>query len=89
MRHSRFGLIGHPIAHSLSPALFRAGFDGKYPYELIETSDFAAEGSIIGLHIEPDAIHIMKKSEYSGKYGDYSTFSDEMDEQAAPTEVNE
>ena len=36
----RFGLIGHPIAHSLSPFLFKAGYDGKYPYELIETSDF-------------------------------------------------
>lgn len=36
----KFGLIGHPIAHSLSPALFKAGFDGRYPYELIETEDF-------------------------------------------------
>ena len=36
----KFGLIGHPIAHSLSPALFKAGYDGKYPYELIETADF-------------------------------------------------
>lgn len=36
----RFGLIGHPIAHSLSPALFKAGYDGRYPYDLIETSDF-------------------------------------------------
>ena len=36
----RFGLIGHPIAHSLSPALFKAGYEGKYPYELIETADF-------------------------------------------------
>lgn len=36
----RFGLIGHPIAHSLSPALFRAGYDGRYPYDLIETPDF-------------------------------------------------
>lgn len=35
-----FGLIGHPIKHSLSPALFKAGYDGRYPYELIETSDF-------------------------------------------------
>lgn len=35
-----FGLIGHPIAHSLSPALFKAGYDGRYPYELIETEDF-------------------------------------------------
>ena len=36
----KFGLIGHPIAHSLSPALFKAGYDGRYQYELIETSDF-------------------------------------------------
>ena len=33
----------------------------------------------IGMHIEPDAIHIMKRSEYSGEFGDYSSFSDEMD----------
>lgn len=36
----KFGLIGDPIAHSLSPALFRAGYGGKYPYELIEGSSF-------------------------------------------------
>lgn len=36
----RFGLIGHPIAHSLSPALFKAGYDDRYPYELIESDDF-------------------------------------------------
>ncbi len=36
----KFGLIGHPIAHSLSPALFKAGYDGRYPYELIEGADF-------------------------------------------------
>ena len=36
----KFGLIGHPIAHSLSPALFRAGYDGRYRYDLIETPDF-------------------------------------------------
>ena len=35
-----FGLIGHPIAHSLSPALFKAGYEGRYPYELIEGEDF-------------------------------------------------
>ncbi len=46
---------------------------------MLETSDFVAEGQTIGLHIQPDAIHVMKKSEYSGKFGDYSTFSDEMD----------
>ena len=36
----KYGLIGHPIEHSLSPALFRAGFDGSYDYELIEGCDF-------------------------------------------------
>ena len=40
MKYRRFGLIGHPIAHSLSPELFKAGYDGRYPYELIETPDF-------------------------------------------------
>lgn len=36
----KFGLIGHPIAHSLSPALFKAAYDGKYAYDLIEGEDF-------------------------------------------------
>ncbi len=36
----KFGLIGHPIAHSLSPALFTAAYGGKYVYDLIETPDF-------------------------------------------------
>lgn len=46
---------------------------------MIQTTDYYKEGSTIGMHIEPDAIHIMKKSEYSGTFGDYSTFSDEME----------
>ena len=33
-----------------------------------------------GLKIDPDAIHIMDKSEYSGMFGDYSSFSEEYDE---------
>lgn len=36
----KFGLIGHPIAHSLSPALFNAAYEGKYTYDLIEEDDF-------------------------------------------------
>lgn len=36
----RFGLIGHPIGHSMSPALFRAGYSGRYRYDLIEGGDF-------------------------------------------------
>ena len=38
----KFGLIGHPIAHSLSPALFKAAYSGKYRYDLIEGDDFEA-----------------------------------------------
>ena len=38
----KFGLIGHPIEHSLSPALFKAGYNGRYPYDLIQTPDFEA-----------------------------------------------
>ena len=51
---------------------------------MIQTTDFVAEGSDIGLYIEPDAIHIMKKSRFSGVFGDYSSFSDEMDELSNP-----
>ena len=47
---------------------------------MIQTTDYSPEGSVIGLYIEPDAIHIMKKSEYSGMFGDYSSFSNELDE---------
>ena len=46
---------------------------------MIQTTDFEPVGAKIGLYIEPDAIHIMKKSEYSGMFGDYSSFSDELD----------
>ena len=47
---------------------------------MIQTTDFVDVDEHIGLYIEPDAIHIMKKSEYSGMYGDYSSFSNEFDE---------
>ena len=46
---------------------------------MIQTTDEAFVGDTVGLFIEPDAIHIMKKSEYSGKFGDYSSYSDEID----------
>ncbi len=47
---------------------------------MIQSTDFVDVNQEIGVFIEPDAIHIMHKSEYSGQYGDYSTFSDEIDE---------
>ena len=46
---------------------------------MIQTTDYCAEGAPVGLSIDPDAIHIMKKSEYSGRYGDYSSYSEEID----------
>ncbi len=46
---------------------------------MIETTDYYPVGTRIGIQIEPDAIHVMKKSEYSGMYGDYSSFSDEIE----------
>jgi len=53
---------------------------------MIQTTDFVAEGETIGLSIDPDAIHIMKKSEFSGMFGDYSSFSDELDKLSDVTE---
>ena len=47
---------------------------------LIQTTDHSPEGARIGNKIDPDGIHVMKKSQYSGMFGDYSSFSDEYDE---------
>ena len=47
---------------------------------LIQTTDHCPEGSRIGIKIDPDGIHVMKKSKYSGMFGDYSSFSEEYDE---------
>ena len=47
---------------------------------MIQTTDYCAPNAEIGLFIEPDAIHIMEKSEYSDMYGDYSSYSEEFDE---------
>ena len=47
---------------------------------MIQTTDFVGVNEKIGLYIEPDAIHVMKKSEFSDMFGDYSSFSEEFDE---------
>jgi len=46
---------------------------------MIQTTDEHFVDDKVGLYIEPDAIHIMKRSEYSGLYGDYSSYSEEHD----------
>lgn len=51
---------------------------------MIQTTDSVNVGENIGITLEPDAIHIMKKSEYSGMYGDYSSYSNELDELSDP-----
>ena len=51
---------------------------------MIQTTDPVEEGTHIGISLEPDAIHIMKKSKYSGMFGDYSSFSNELDELSNP-----
>ena len=57
---------------------------------MIQTTDFVDVNEQIGLYIEPDAIHVMKKSEYSGMFGDYSSFSNELDELSnAESEIDE
>ncbi len=37
---SKYGLIGFPIAHSLSPRLFKAAYGGRFRYDLLEFEDF-------------------------------------------------
>ena len=47
---------------------------------LIQTTDYYPEGTHIGIVLNPEDIHIMKKSVYSGMFGDYSSYSEEFDE---------
>lgn len=47
---------------------------------LIQTTEYHPEGSYIGIQLDPDNIHVMKKSQYSGLYGDYSSYSEEYEE---------
>lgn len=49
---ARFGLIGSPIGHSLSPRLFSAAYGGALPYDLIETDDF---GKAFGIFLGEDS----------------------------------
>ena len=47
---------------------------------LIQTTDFHGVGEVVGIRLNPEDIHIMHKSEYSGMFGDYSSYSAEYDE---------
>ena len=56
---------------------------------LIQTTDYCPVDSFIGIRLNPEDIHIMHKSEYSGLYGDYSSYSAEYDEIADAQEEAE
>ena len=59
---------------------------------LIQTTDHSPVGAKIGVKIDPDGFHLMKKSRYSGMFGDYSSYSaeyDELNEDAEETENEE
>ena len=56
---------------------------------LIQTTDFHAVDSTIGIRLNPEDIHIMHKSEYSGLFGDYSSYSAEYDELTEDAEDEE
>jgi len=47
---------------------------------LIQTTDLSPVGAEIGIKIEPDGIHIMKKGPFSVMFDDYSAYSAEYDE---------
>lgn len=51
---------------------------------MIQTTESQKEGDLIGMVINPDGIHIMRKSSYSSEVGDYSAFSDEFYEEQHP-----
>ncbi len=52
---------------------------------MIQTTDCIEVGDVIGIQLNPQDIHVMKKSVYSGMFGDYSTFSEEMDHLSDPS----
>ena len=56
---------------------------------LIQSTDCPRVGERIGIRLNPEDIHVMKKSEYSGMFGDYSSYSAEYDEIAEGGEDEE
>jgi len=56
---------------------------------LIQTTDYQPVGAKIGIRLNPEDIHVMRKSGYSGQFGDYSSYSAEYDEIAEGGEDEE
>ncbi len=78
-------LTGTVTAVTFKGVHFETIVDFKGFKWLIQTTDYYPTGSVIGIVLNPQDIHIMKKSEYSGMFGDYSSFSEEFEEMGDPS----
>ncbi len=77
-------LTGTVTAVTFKGVHFETIVDFKGFKWMIQTTDYYPVDSVIGIVLNPEDIHIMKKSEYSDMFGDYSSYSDEFDEMANP-----
>jgi len=87
--------IVQPTAGVLQGTVTSATFKGVH-YEyivdvhgfkwMIQSTDAYSTDDIIGISIDPNEIHVMKKSKYSDLVGDYSSYSDEFEELSNPEE---
>ena len=77
-------LTGTVTAVTFKGVHFETIVDFKGFKWMIQTTDYHPVDSVIGIVLNPEDIHIMKKSEYSGEFGDYSSYSEEFDEMANP-----
>ena len=77
-------LVGTVTAVTFKGVHYETIVDFKGFKWMIQTTDFYDVGRSIGIRLNPEDIHIMKKSAYSGMFGDYSSYSEEFDELADP-----
>ena len=83
----------YPLARTVEPVGRKRQRDAAAAQEEIAQMEFTAsagggmvEAVVMGdntlksVKIDPDGFHIMKKSTYSGMFGDYSSYSEEYDE---------
>ncbi len=75
---------GHLVGQVTSTTFMGLNYDIIVEFKgfkwLIQTTDYHGVGETIGIRLNPEDIHIMHKSEYSGMFGDYSSYSAEYDE---------
>ncbi len=75
---------GHLVGQVTSTTFMGLNYDIIVEFKgfkwLIQTTDHHGVGETIGIRLNPEDIHIMHKSEYSGMFGDYSSYSAEYDE---------